>query len=343
MGSLFPSQTNADLEMENILQRAEVDNAPSSTQVTETSDVYVYNGWGLVLNNELQIPPDFMLVGWSYGHIEAARKAFLEQAVQKSLGGVRDQQGLTAMLTFPGGYTFGHWLIEISARIQIVKDNFGLGAITFITPGPLSPWMIDILSAHGIGEGQCLSLCDGDIVKVQRLLMPALGHNSGFLPDYPFKESLKRLRSIGAGGSKRSLGPLLLVKHTPLTSHGQRSRLEYSEELLETLHELGFQDYDPLQDELREQARVFAEAQIIVGEDSSALHGFVFSHQAHLIVLGSVDRRNILHASLARVTEQSVTYVEAIPSEKTQTFNVATSDVMRVVEQAIARRAIEIN
>jgi len=72
---------------------------------------------------------------------------------------------------------------------------------------------------------------------------------------------------------------------------------------------MGFAIFYPEQHDLLEQARIFANARCVVGEDGSALHSVIFTRPgARLGVLMHPNRMNLWHAGICDTMGHEIGY-----------------------------------
>jgi capsular polysaccharide biosynthesis protein len=248
--------------------------------------------------------------GWFIEHIDYALSEYRSHTHELS-----DQStfcdGVVALLSFAGGYTFGHWVVDICPRIEILSRYFNLKDLRFAVPGPLPIWAEPFLSAYCIKTEQLVPLMSGSLVTVQDLAVPHIGRLTDCLFEFPHLAAFNRLKTYGIEKfpEAKGLGKKILVKHTPMTSNGSRSVLGNFDDIETKLNDIGFVTIEPASMSLEEQIGAFSEAEIIVGEDSSALHNVIYSNNAELFVISSPDRPNLLHLSIAELLGHRICYI----------------------------------
>ncbi len=266
-------------------------------------------GWGLpVRNNQPAIPLETNF-GWSQGFVDLARISSYDfgncRNIEKSVA------NRSALLSFPGVFTYGHWIIDIAARLEVLRDHFDLAELDYILPEPLPSWAEPFLSAFGIDFNQIIRLRNNDVIWVDNLIVPTLMRMNDYLPDYPHCSSLHRLQRYGqARRYSHEKGRRLFVRHEPQTSAGTRPTLKLTAYVEDILKEANFTTIVPARMSMVNQIGLFGQAEIIVGEDSSALHNSVWATQElKTVVLSAPSRHNILHHSLAKLLGQKCRYL----------------------------------
>jgi len=138
--------------------------------------------------------------------------------------------------------------------------------------------MLDLLKIFEIREEDLIPLSEKDRFRADKLIVPSLCRNYDYLPLFPHKKLMLRVKNWGAGRIDRDklAKTKLLVKHLPMTSATWRSSLGNFDQLREKLEPLGFITVCPGEMSIDAQVTAFAGAQMIVGEDSSALHNIIY-------------------------------------------------------------------
>jgi capsular polysaccharide biosynthesis protein len=216
------------------------------------------------------------------------------------------------LLSFPGAFTFGHWIVDILPRLELAASRFDLSDLRILVPGPLPAWTLPFLEMFDLSSDQLVPLINDEKLHVSTLIVPSLSRRSDFLPEFPHRQAFERARHwLEAKRNSAATSELaaVLVAHEPQTSVNLRSSLSNFPEVQRALAPLGFEVFAPMGTSLSHQAEVFAGAHTVVGEDSSALHNVIFCSGARLVVINSSHRKNLLHLSLARLSDSDCSYV----------------------------------
>ncbi|MBF9045969.1 DUF563 domain-containing protein [Rhodobacterales bacterium LSUCC0031] len=284
-------------------------------------NVFVSDHWGLVrsitTNGIFNLTPGF---GWmpdhfahliSKGHVsETATGDYLlhhDDAPKVTLS------GFSALLSFPGALTFGHWIVDIWGRVEILKR---LGVFHdldhFLVPSPVSEWMRSFFAFFEIDANLIRPLSREKNYYCENLVIPTVPSQSsgGIIPASIFGNQFRRRseyisRWLPTGHDDWS-GPLFL-RHTPLTSDKNRS-LANALDAEAVILSSGGRVVDPVNIPIGELLQLIKQSSIVVGQDSSALHNISFVGK-DLIVIETVRRRNMLHVSLQDIANKRVGYL----------------------------------
>jgi hypothetical protein len=274
-------------------------------------DADVLDGWALpVKAGDALLTPENGS-GWALAHIRAVLERDIyanpDSIVSLPPSGKRHD----VVLSFPGGYTYGHWFIDIVPRLELVLRHHPKKELAFIVPGPLPPWTAPFLEPYEIAPDCLIQVGEGQRYHSRNLLLPRLGRNSDYLPRFPHLKAFQTLRSawLPQAGRPRSLGARLLVRHSPQTSAGHRARLANFDATEESLRSNNFITITPAEMTHCEQVAAFSAAEIVVGENSSALHNIVYGDRTRLIVLNGEDQINLLHLSISKLLGHQCNYL----------------------------------
>ena len=226
--------------------------------------------------------------------------------------------GTSALLSFPGAYTYGHWITDICARLELLTAQHDINAIDhFFLPG-VSAWMFPFLAAYGVRQDRIIQLDKTHIYELEQLLVPTtMGqHHRDALPVQFARTVFHRLSSISSTwgrlpvwGKARKRSPLAFVLHTALTSAPGRE-IGNIAEIVALVEELGGQVLDPLKLPLPAFLNRIRESDLVIGQDSSALHNLAMAPR-DLLVIQTEPRFNMLHPSIQEATGQRVGFMMA--------------------------------
>jgi capsular polysaccharide biosynthesis protein/glycosyltransferase involved in cell wall biosynthesis len=177
--------------------------------------------------------------------------------------------GKSLLLGSTGGNTYHHWMLDILPRLRLLAAA-GLESSDFdhiLVNGFQLPFQKESLEAVGIPLDRCRPLNDRVRYRCEELILPSLPAPLG----HPARDNLKFLQSIflpktSAGGKR------LLVGREP----GQSRQVTGWSELREKLMSGGFEECLPGHLSVKEQARLFASADWVVGVHGSALTNLAF-------------------------------------------------------------------
>jgi hypothetical protein len=217
------------------------------------------------------------------GHIEEFLPGRFEIKQESAKSVTLD--GLTALLSFPGALTFGHWMVDLWGRVELLKRMGLFYQINqFLVPGPISEWMQPFFALFEIETSELLLLSRDQNYVCKKLVVPTVPSQSpgGVLKPSVFGRQFRTLShfisqwfpSLSDGWS----GPILL-QHTPLTSDGGRV-LGNATDVAELIKSRGGKVVAPTKISIGDLLQLIKQSSIVVGQDSSALHNVVQPEQS---------------------------------------------------------------
>lgn len=229
--------------------------------------------------------------------------------VEFELEMTQGQSGEAWSLGCPGVGIFGHWILDLIPRmhlISIYEQRTGLKP-PIVMP-ELPRWANYFFNAAGLSLERIRQLPSGVATTHHRLLAPTFP-KIGYTLDLDLCRSAWRSWKARAQFGQRSFG------HRKLWL--SRSRWPVRREIVnegaieELLASLGYAIVHPQDLSLAEQATLFRDARVIIGQDGSALHNIIFcEYGAALGVIGLRERRNLWHLSMCEALEHHVCYME---------------------------------
>lgn len=292
-------------------------------------DAKVFGGWGLPMLGDAPLVTHRDGSGWVQEHIDIAMAQYGQASPDPEAAG-DSTSDMVALLSFAGAYTYGHWFVDICPRLEVLSRYMDLRQLKFAVPGPLPAWAEPFLAAYDIVPAQHVPLLDGAVNRFQDLIVPHMGRLTDCLFGFPHLAAFKRLKAHAKTEfpDASGFGERLLVRHTPMTSAGWRSVLGNFDDIERALSSLGFNTITPASMSRADQYAAFSGARMIVGEDSSALHNIIYSEDADVVVIGTPDRPNLLHLSIAELMGHRLSYIYGDVGAEGQ----FVGDVDRVVE-----------
>jgi len=193
--------------------------------------------------------------------------------------------GLAVSLLGPSAAEYGHWLIEFAPRVEAFETHQGLREATFLVEADMPPTQIQSLTMLLGFQPKLLEVHKGSEVKVNQLLTAAGGafyprsclQGAPMLPtvaatnpkDMQFLRARvhQRLRASGAFPSPDAPQRIYVQRLSPL-------RKLLNQDAIQALlvERYGFSLIDPSAMDFAEQMRVFANADLVVGANGSAMH-----------------------------------------------------------------------
>ncbi len=299
------------------------------------TNVDVVHGYSLPLRNGKPALPTSAGFGWHQDHVDHVMKEANWHDEQTAFY-VTDKT--VVVLSFAGGYTYGHWIIDVCARLEIashiIRNNED---VVYLIPGNPYPWFFPFLEAFGIAPDMCQVIGAKEKLHVERLLVPSMMRVNDYLPSWPYTQSFNRLKGHGQilsmGSESNGKGRRLWVKRT--VTIASRSGLDETG-LSDLLLEFDFEVVTPASLSIAEQTALFSSAKIIIGEDSSSLHNIVWGKPSLLVVLNVENRLNLLHLSMCKIIGCECRYVFGAEQSDGK-FSVDHAAIKQIILEYVSR------
>ncbi|MCC7359766.1 MAG: glycosyltransferase family 61 protein [Anaerolineales bacterium] len=214
--------------------------------------------------NGLALLPDGQFVGELVALTPAGRRNMLaEEATITQLAPPPDRRlaGDYCLLSALGWPNYYHWNHDVIMRMATVMPHLSPG-MRFLVPTPLKPFHFESLSMLGIDRDRLTDFDGQAPIEVERLWFSTPLHKTQITsPEYAgwFRQvAVARWGGVPAAPHRR----IYLVRPPSLDTH---YRVTNDEEVQSYLTRRGFELCAPYSLSLPEQARLFAEAQIIIG------------------------------------------------------------------------------
>lgn len=318
----------------------------------EATNALVTDDWGLAITPDGGFVINAMsALGWSqnhfnymvkHGHLATGEDGTL--ALETEGRELVPLGGTAALLSFPGAYTYGHWITDICGRLELLTAQHDIMAINHFLLPKTAYWMEPFLAAYGVPKDRITELDKTRIFAPERLLIPTtLGqHHRGALPVTFARQVFRRLEGISHAWGRLpkwrkapDAYPVAYVRHTALTSAPGREAAN-EEELIAVVESMGGRVLDPLKLPLPAFLNRLREAELVVGLDSSALHNLAMA-PTDLMVIQTEPRFNMLHASIQEATGRRVGFVRADKGEDGR-WTVRPKRLETLIRQAQARQ-----
>jgi capsular polysaccharide biosynthesis protein len=208
----------------------------------------------------------------------------------------------------PGHQTYGHWIIDFLPRLAIARAVLGerFRELKFLLLSDTPAWASTLLSHFfGITEADCIRFeADRDEFYCPRVCYPTYAHS------YPFLlHSFLRQFYSAANQSRAACRRLCVIRRLPGPDPRPFARRAAFEDM--AVQE-GFELVDPHGLSIDEQAALFGEAAVVIGEYGSALHNSVFSPAG--AVFGVLNAPGVEQTRLCAAFQQPIVYM---PSSST--------------------------
>ena len=184
-----------------------------------------------------------------------------------------------ACVLMPPFNNYYHWTIECLLRIRLLKQsNINLDTVTFVLSED-SSWMKESLSLLGISPENYI-VCKNKIVA-KELVIPSF-------PDPPSYTDLNWLRQEMTETITQTKNDRRI--HIS-RSDATRRRLQNEDELLAVLDEFEFESHVLSNLTVREQIRLFSEAEMIVGAHGAGFTNIIYGSDLSVIELFGDEKR----------------------------------------------------
>lgn len=183
--------------------------------------------------------------------------------------------GVSATIT--GAYTqsYFHWMFDLLPRLDVLRRS-GLSFDRLIVPDTLG-FQRETLDAAGVDATQRMSHTDGGYLRLDHLLFPSMPGTPGQAPPAVCRY-LRSLFPAEIAAQPQSHRLFLSRADT------NRRKLANEEELLATLTPFGFESVTMGGRSVAEQARLFAQAEVIIAPHGGALTNLVFCQPGAKVV-----------------------------------------------------------
>ena len=280
----------------------------------------ILDNWGLVVRDRTDLLNLSNGFGWSPEHI-----SYMEQKGYLYVKGdsidlkfpqlqIKNISGLSCLMSFPGALTYGHWIVDLWGRVEILKRMGVFFEIEhFIFPAPTAKWMEKFFHIFEIPQSRVILVDKTSGYEVSNLIVPTVPSQSpgGILPlilSGPLYSRWCNIFNTWMDNEVRKKTPLFL-RHTPLTSGADRV-LSNAHNVEQVVEAHGGVIVDPLKTPLSHVISHIQNASIVIGQDSSVLHNVAFVGR-DLIVIETAPRGNLLHISIQEATGYKISYMKA--------------------------------
>lgn len=231
------------------------------------------------------------------------------------------------LLTQPGVYIYGHWILDMVSRLSTLrkmlesKEHQGQPVYYYVEP----PFARQFLEVAGVSAERFVKLDPKVIYEAEAIDIPAPVKIDHFVNIDYLGQSLHSF-SRAATALDKPFEYDAPLRSPPRRIYFSRAKWKYRDQsrvfanrpqVAEALGQMGFTTVYPEDYSIFQMQRLLQNAEVIVGEDGSALHNIVFAQRSCLlIVLCTSSRRNFWHASLCSAMGQKLAFVLSAPSEK---------------------------
>ena len=243
-------------------------------------------------------------LNWHWPHLESDFNNFTKQ----DLGGLVFFQEAIVLPT-PGFRVYGHWLLDFLPRLLLTFDFFkSIGREMPIVSRFVPPWAKKFIEYSGLGG--IVKEYDNNVpFHIENAYLPLVPKDGMFYSSACLKECFAVINSKVAPAPSENYtdqSKILILRNKEPSASNQA-------ELREALEPLGFKAVFPEKLSFDDQVRLFRNAQLVVGEDGSAMHGIGFCQPTTRVVIwGRGNRMNVRHLSVARASGAEMTLIDSL-------------------------------
>lgn len=275
--------------------------------VCEVADAQLVGPDGLTVLTDGTILMENSL-GWSLRVLVGAGRAARELTWPTYREGNHDRQ-LEEAVSLVGSWSdnYYHWFVDYLSRLQTVEqftEETGRRP-TLIVPAGFGGWRAEALSFFGYDDDDWMEFGGGRL-QVDRLIVPTLRRDvedtAPHLNDLTYTTAPSALRWLGKGGVAAATATepdpeydrperiYLSRENTPM-------RRVVNRDVLETvLSEYGITAIQPEKRSITEQARLFNEAEVVVGPHGAGLTNILFGSDLTVVSLFGDDHHPVYYA-----------------------------------------------
>ena len=315
----------------------------------EFTNCYVLGNQGLILDAERRVCWTGMSLGWEPHHVFdfMCQPGLFERTSENTVRCARsllqkmDASSLNQnadacfVLPMPGFRVYGHWLIDLLPRLAYGRQCVNESRI--VCTSGLAPWGRALAKSFGLAppEGPpTLSLVEG--ARWESALAATTVRSERVL-------DARRARRLWAH-LKRALSPrsgrVKKAKHVYVSRSRMATdrRFGNAPEIEAFFRSRGWDVIFPETLSLEVQAEIFADAEMIVGDDGSGLHNCIYAPPGTPVLVLKFNRTNLFHATLAQALDQPLAFLdsERIDDDSGGTYHLDLDRLETAIE-ALAR------
>jgi capsular polysaccharide biosynthesis protein len=269
-------------------------------------NVEVVDSWMLITSNNDGVIYNLLPgICWEKAHIDQVLQKETFKATRLAHEPPVELLGKYVLLGYPGIFTYGHFLVDISMRIELAKLMALQAGARFLITKPLFTWQSALLATAGISLDDCVAVGETDRFQIEELFVPVITGINGVFPyalaDRTFRHMKDVMNAIlGGSPAKRDL---IFPLYTPLSSAMHPRILDRREHIIDVLQRrFGIDVFKPEQLSFAQEVDKFRNARLIVGECGGVLHNVLWSEGADLVVMAPPGRFNYYHIGIQRIT-----------------------------------------
>jgi hypothetical protein len=296
----------------------------------ELRDALVVGHWSLVLDRHSGL----CLTGPAFNWWDQQVRAYLEGTLPADWGLRFSEDGrefsfeLPAdtpeetqpllLLGSPGVESYGHWLLDHVPRLALA-ELLPLPADAPMLLPQMHPFIPPLLEAFDVAPGRVAVRPFAPLRRVRRAWMVS-GTRNGFRVSGPVcRIAWRRLRAAMLPAAPEPDEPpaaerVFVSRQGWASSWGEARAIGNAERLEALCAARGYSVVHPQRHGIPAQARAFAAARVVVGEDGSGLHNVLFSGAgAALGVISTPERLNLWHAAICEELGHQLGFIVSTP------------------------------
>jgi capsular polysaccharide biosynthesis protein len=278
-------------KFKNSIELARSSASPLLHEVYELNDVAIFGGWGYIPT--ISDLTEYRKLGWSRDHVNYAENMYGGKTAEN----LRMIDGEYLFLSWPGIFTYGHWIYDLLPRIYLYKKLVGKN-IDLILPHNIHSNLYELLDLLQIGYVK-IDFERG--VRFRNLYVPSF---TSYGIQYPISFHRECYDDLFKNVKREpSQGLSYYLQHITQSSINQPRVLSNEDDLLRELTEKS-SIINPGNISMAEQFKVFSGKKRIAGVDSSALHNLILCDQgSEQLVISSEKRINYLHLNISALKD----------------------------------------
>lgn len=171
-----------------------------------------------------------------------------------------------AVLAKIGSSNYYHWMFDVLPRIHLLNLS-GIEVDKYIVPHPLALFQYETLSILGVNRDRLIEVDSHFHLQASRLVVPALPYEAQWACEFVRESMLRRVQPTLQCSNRR-----LYISR----QHCIGRTVVNEQDLITALTPYGFTVVSPESISVKEQVRMFAEAEIIIGPQGSAFTNVFF-------------------------------------------------------------------
>jgi hypothetical protein len=233
----------------------------------------------------------------------------LEFSIDEGEIQVLDLDDLGLFLSSPGQDIYGHWLLDYVPRLYTLRET--LLASSEITMTARPSWSSAFLEAFGVEAKLVPRTHPTQYLRAVKARLPGF-LKSGYVLDIgTCRAAWGYLSKAIRERSKQSAGNRIRRIFVTRDKWNKTRQIQNFDALTALAVMRGYEIVAPETYSIADQASLFRDAEIVVGQDGSALHNIVFSEPGAVLgVISLPERCNLWHASICEAMGLRIAYCE---------------------------------